>query len=716
MRFSVDQESVADIIASLTSYSDEIDSAFDKFQDEIKIIAIRTNYNKMLIALQNIIDIYNNVICGSMRERLINIWLEEGESLHSFAEDVYMGEESEDAVRRIESNLGDIFSINYNNSLLELEFEGDSKVTKEDFDEAVKCFESFKKEIELISETNSEYFENKIEDNELYRFLIPIIEAISVGIAVFSDSARTDMERLGDNYVEKMVSLKEKVEEAKSESKPMDFDLDLFDFDDNISATIPSSATPPTIPSEVDRNKSKSIEHIKNIGERMQKDFAPGKTDRKPIERILEYANADNLASDIRNFSASECNRDKQILSGYQKAIVKLDNDYKQAVAFENNRFSKLLNDLYKQLEKDLQIARKDLERRYVKRTISSLMGRDLYQESINRANQLYNERQSALQQQYNYEMIRLKNIREAKRQTIETRKQELYSSGAISQCIMLYNKRIQYAADVENNVSNIERIIQSLVQDIAKNCDSPCSKLAKIYQDVYLKCKPSVNGFSSDLLGHRITVNEKRKSWINTNLRDAELKEVSADGILNMKTPVHEYLHYLSNGENGTSGVKNMDTISTIANRTDRNTMILSMTGFNEGITEMFAQDYLRDEIFINNNFVKQNDILEKEKNIIRQKSYRPQVDVVRSICKILGGDQVVRDAYINHDFSNIENAVNNAMQKKGKSFDWLKAKNDMAIIQDLYTDKNPDVNIRKQNNIKAQKISQRLIKELEA
>lgn len=40
-----------------------------------------------------------------MRKQLLAQWIEEGESLHSFAEDVYMGEESEEAVKKIENSL-----------------------------------------------------------------------------------------------------------------------------------------------------------------------------------------------------------------------------------------------------------------------------------------------------------------------------------------------------------------------------------------------------------------------------------------------------------------------------------------------------------------------------------------------------------------------------------------------------------------------------------
>lgn len=85
---------------------------------------------------------------------------------------------------------------------------GDPKVTREDFDDAVTCFETFAQEIERIRENNSDYFETKAEDNELYRFLIPVIESIAVGVSTFSSAAKTELDRLGDNYQERMDSAK----------------------------------------------------------------------------------------------------------------------------------------------------------------------------------------------------------------------------------------------------------------------------------------------------------------------------------------------------------------------------------------------------------------------------------------------------------------------------------------------------------------------------
>ncbi|WP_461810952.1 hypothetical protein [Faecalimonas sp.] len=721
MKFSIDQESVADIISSLSTYSDDINAVFDKFQDEIKTIAIRTNYNKLLLALQGIVERYNDVICGELRKKIISQWIEEGESLHAFAEDVYMGEESEEAARRIEASLEDIFLVRNTNSLLELQFEGDANATKEDFEEAVHCFESFDKEIDQIREENNDYFTNKIDDNELYRFLLPLIESIAIGAATFSAAAKTEMERLGDNYIEKMDSLKQRVDEAKAVHKPVDFDLYLFDFDDDsvaVGGTRGNGVRGNT--NSVEDNKYKSEKHIQSIGEKMMKDFAPERSDCKKIEDIVEYANADNLEEDLRNFGSNGCRRNSEIRAWYHDEKGELGDQYKKKERVIFDKYGKLLNALYEEVRKELDDERKSLEKQYIKRTISRLLGIDLYQKSLDRANEVYAQRKSELEKRYNQERLRCNEYYWQRYNKIKQKMKEQYSEGAIAKCVEFYKKRSHMADEIhdvknEKNLekeNNLYKDIKSKLSAILKECELPCIKFIRIYQDIILTIRPSVNGFSNQALGHRITINEKQKTWIDVNLTEKEAKNVWMDGILNMKTPVHEYLHYLSNGDNGTSGVKNIEQIENLP-ANERNIMRYALTGFNEGITEMFAQDYLRDEMMREFDFENVNAILDKDRQIIKQKSYSPQVDVIRSICKILGNNSSVKEAYIKHDFSIIERNVDYVLKKNGRSIDWNQVKKDMADIQILYTGGKPKqpYNIGKNSR----DISKKIIEQLE-
>lgn len=232
MRFSIDQESVNEIISMLTEYRDDINTEFRTFLDEIKTVAIKTNYNKLLYALQGIVDLYNKTVCGSMRENLISKWLDEGESLHSFAEDLYMGEESEFVARQIENSIENIFIFENFDEFLSLKFNGDSNINNDDFNDIIMHFDTFEKNIESIKNTYLNDFTIRIDENELYRFLLPIVESVSVSITSFVNASKEKLSQLEYNYNTKMRSAKEQVEESKKNSKKLEFDLDLFDFDD----------------------------------------------------------------------------------------------------------------------------------------------------------------------------------------------------------------------------------------------------------------------------------------------------------------------------------------------------------------------------------------------------------------------------------------------------------------------------------------------------
>lgn len=521
MKFSVDQESVADIIASLTSYSDDIDAAFNKFQNEIKTIVIRTNYNKLLVALKGIIDIYNDVICGSMRSQLISIWLEEGESLHAFAEDVYMGEESEEAVRRIESSLEDIFISQSGNSLFELEFEGDSNAEKEDFDEAVNCFEAFKNEIELIKQNNSEYFDNKIEDNELYRFLVPIVEAIGIGITSFCDIAKMDMDRLGDNYVEKIESLKKKVEEAKSETKPVDFDLDLFDFDDEVGSTMGLSGNSKE---EGTDKKNNSIPAYSKV--------------KKEDKSIQQY----KLIQAIREFDGAKC-RYPELKQKYDRHLAEYHKKLEIKVKAEYDKRDIELKQYYKQLEKQLSYRYKALDGRYINGTITLQQAEYMYSESCMKADQLYSNRKQLLLAQYNSIIQQAQKLYDAEVARCNNIANNVLKNQQ-SLCRELHTRRQEYI-DRLSNINEFEATItelKNLINNIDKHCVCQCDKLKKIKDLLYVfTSNDSDEGIIDYIKG--ISDDIKRElSPLNVNLKQFKRRNDSLSWAENLKATNPEF------------------------------------------------------------------------------------------------------------------------------------------------------------------------------
>lgn len=493
MKFSVDQESISDIIFALTSYSDDIDSEFRKFEDEIIKIAIKTNYNKLLYALQGIIDIYNDVICGSMRKQLLAQWIEEGESLHSFAEDVYMGEESEEAVKRIENSLEEIFIGYKTNELFDLDFSGDSNATREDFDDAVRCFESFAQEIDRIRENNSDYFESKTEDNELYRFLIPVIESIAVGVSMFSSAAKTELNRLGDNYVERMDSAKQRVEEAKKEKTPVDFDLDLFDFDDEPLGT----GLLPEQKNSVSDNYKENVQSTSS-----------GKTTQKRYDGIIRA---------LVSFDGKSCTY-PELRKKYNDHLTNYKKNLDTRVKVEYDKRDKQLKQYHKQLEQQLNNRHKELDGRYIKGTISLQQAEYMYAESCAKADQLYSIKERTLWAEY---------------QNICQQANQMYNT-EVARCNQIANKALQNQQSVCRNLyEHKEEYISKLNSGEAEQC---VEELRQLVGNINQKCSKKCNHCISIIEALKLSVEAKDEGIIDDLKRELDPLNVNLKGLKRRK------------------------------------------------------------------------------------------------------------------------------------------------------------------------------------
>lgn len=529
MKFSVDQESVSDIISALTSYSDDIDSEFRKFEEEIKKIAIKTNYNKLLYALQGIIDIYNDVICGSMRKQLIAQWIEEGESLHSFAEDVYMGEESEEAVKKIENSLEEIFNGYIGNNLIDLEFAGDANAAKTDFDDVVELFESFSREVDRIKEETSNYFERKIEDNELYRFLIPIIESIAVGVSSFSSTAKVELDRLGDNYVERMEEAKQRVEEAKKEKTSVDFDLDLFDFEDDFVNNIG------TMPNTIGSVANSSAEKDK-ISDRASVSVSAKGND--PSKDKYE-----SLIQALRQFDGKKCTY-PELKKEYDEHLSQFRKKLEIRVKAEYDKRDKILQQYHKQLEQQLQTRHKELDGRYIKGTISLQQAKYLYAESCTKAEQLYQIRKNTLLQEFQVVKQNANKFYDNEVARCNRIANDLLKKQSI--CRNLSERKQGYITRLKSeNAEQCVEELRKIVDDINRKCSNKCRACLLIISALELLNEVNDNDFIDDIERDQLNINLKGFKRRKDNLSWEENLRATNPGFYNsLKNADKKYTH----------------------------------------------------------------------------------------------------------------------------------------------------------------------------
>ena len=427
---------------------------------------------------------------------------------------------------------------------------------------------------------------------------------------------------------------------------------------------------------DIKDNEQKSNNHIREIGMRLKQVFVSGKTNKKDILDIISYADIDDLESDLNKFDIGICQRKLEMDNKKQQRLKEIDD--KEMGAMVSLVFSQKEKkaECENKYEKELEKYNKKLKK----------IGMKLKGENIVQCKEKIEEQKAA----------DLKNIDDDYKRHWDSlvRKYNFLRENVLNaynynpgNCERLYIDKSKLLSDIQKGQKARENAIESaenIINKIVKNCKPPCEQIVKIYQDIAVRnCK----GFHTPVLGHRITINKNSKSWIDSETYDRpEDERLLYDGILNMKTPVHEYLHYLSSDIDG-NGVINHAAIHKIANVNDRDKELYVMKGFNEGITEMFAQDFLIEEMKKNYDFENENLELESEiqkgfENIVRRGSYSKQVEIVKRLRGYLGSDREIREAYIKHDISILEKAVDARARSYHKKSNWKAVKAYMASI----------------------------------
>lgn len=586
-RFSLSEDSVNEINSLLEQYAQDIVYIMNGFQDDLIEHMSNANYDKLLKAVDGIIELYNSSVRNDLKNNVFEKWQEACYSMSDFAEKMDMGDESEQLASEIEESLVTVFETEIENRLQEVEVDGRTGASIADFESVNEIFKSVVKNVEEMSDDFESQAERLGEENEFYRFLLPVLIAYSRGICSYFEQAIQNLEILEDNYVSKMIEKKEAIKENRLKpNSEYNFDLSdlcydgmgdnnfkspesLTGIDDGKIHTIPENFASleslleiiDEFDDKIEINQNKSNEYMCSIAEKMKSDFASQKTEKKPIEEIIQYRDSDDLEAALENLS--ECKYRKNNMTVIDKT------------------------------------------------------------------------------------------------------------------CKDIYDYRKYYLPILEK--------LEEEIKSVLKNCKPTCKLAIRIYQDVYLARNEKVSGFHFNLYEHAITINNKYMTWNQLNEKEGEI--LLDDGVLNIKTPVHEYLHYLSFDKGEGTGVKNFVELAKIKEEDgeDKYDKIrTAMTGFNEGITEMFAQDYLRNEIKLNKDEFFNPNYKKHGGDIVRGGSYRFQVKIIREICELLGNDTAVKAAYMNHDFSLIEHAVDEKLKQNNLGeVNWDEMKEHMYNIQ---------------------------------
>ena len=192
--FSLSEGSINEINTIIEQFGEDIVDLINGLQDELIDHISSANYDKLLRAVDGIIELYNDNVRKELKQSVFEKWHEACETMTSFSENMEMGEESQIVATNIEESLANVFDVQIENRLNEVVIDGKTSASIFDFNQVKDIFSEVVKKAHELSNDFSSQIEKLGEENEFYLFLLPVITAYTIGISTYFDQSRKNLD------------------------------------------------------------------------------------------------------------------------------------------------------------------------------------------------------------------------------------------------------------------------------------------------------------------------------------------------------------------------------------------------------------------------------------------------------------------------------------------------------------------------------------------
>ncbi|MCI8659024.1 MAG: hypothetical protein HFG54_02080 [Lachnospiraceae bacterium] len=452
--FSLSDNSVNEINTLLEQYAESIVELINGLQDELIEHISSANYDKLLRAVDGIIELYNDAVRSELKHNVFEKWRDTCESMTYFSESMEMGEEAETVAASIEESLSNVFDAQIDNRLSEVVIDGKTSASIYDFDQVKEIFSKVVAKAHELSDDFTSQIEKLSEENEFYRFLLPVITAYNVGIATYFDQSRKNLDDLEDSYLDKMESKRDAAIESKKE-----VDLSsLLDFSDLAYAGMGAASA-----------KSEGKRKEKNVTKEPVTNSDLENTNKK-YGKVIEA---------LRKFDGKDCTF-PELKRRYDEHLANYKNDLDAKVKAEYDKWDRELKQYYRQLEEQLKSRHKELDGRYIRGMITLQQAQYLYAESCAKAEQLYLARKAFLWEQYQLILKRAQQLYSSETERCnQIANRALRSQQSI--CRQMYGKRDLLIKRLSSNDDGCVNEIRSTLNEIGKNCSNKCRQVKEL-------------------------------------------------------------------------------------------------------------------------------------------------------------------------------------------------------------------------------------------
>ena len=146
--FSLTEESCGQIKELIQTYAEDVRRAIHEFQDPLIERASQRTHQKLVRAIDGIIELYNDSVRFALKRAVLDKWQDQCQSMVDYARTMGMGEESEAAAADLQDAISELFDVSVENRIREIHGETPIGARGSDFEAAKESFAAASKQVE----------------------------------------------------------------------------------------------------------------------------------------------------------------------------------------------------------------------------------------------------------------------------------------------------------------------------------------------------------------------------------------------------------------------------------------------------------------------------------------------------------------------------------------------------------------------------------------
>ncbi len=205
MNINFSEETAKVFIDLAENYINESNKKTQELKSSLEEIFLKTNYEKIGIIINEFLKLYNVTICEELNPKLVSIWGDSQSSLLGYLKNLGAGEEAEEYARKVENDIIELLTKkNSKFELLPLNGTDTPEADEIMFSVIKDKFEDFSRSMEELGDSYISSINKLAEDNKIYIAFLPLAEAISQGVQLFTHESVRTIDNLKDDFVNKL--------------------------------------------------------------------------------------------------------------------------------------------------------------------------------------------------------------------------------------------------------------------------------------------------------------------------------------------------------------------------------------------------------------------------------------------------------------------------------------------------------------------------------